>query len=91
MAQYVGIKRDTTFPIIVGGNTLIQFQRLLLFLISDKTEDQILEAIEKIQEQNFEEEWHEHYAFLVFMIQHIEKVAMEKGLTEVEELTEPKD
>lgn len=91
MAQYVGIKTDTTFPIIVGGNTLVNFQKLLLFLLSDKTEEQIMEAIQKIQQSQFDEEWYEHYAFVAFMIAHIEKVAGEKGLTVVENLSESKD
>lgn len=89
MAQYVGIKVDTTFQITVGGGTLVNFQKLLLYLLSDKTEEEILTAIEKIQKREFDEEWYEHYAFVAFMINHLETVAREKGLTEVEELTEP--
>ena len=88
MAQYVGIKTDSTFPIVVGGNTLINLQKLLLYLISDKTEDEIHTAIDKIIKKEFDEEWHEHYAFIAFMISHIESVAKEKGLTVVEELNE---
>lgn len=87
MPKYVGIKRDTTFPIIVGGNTLINFQKLLLFLLADKTEEQILEAYDKITKKEFDEEWYEHYAFLALMINHIESVAKQQGLTVEEELT----
>lgn len=86
---YIGIKRETTFPIIVGGNTLINLQKLLLYILADKTEEEIKQAAEKIQKQQYEEEWHEHYAFLALMISHIERVAHEKGLTEVENLEEP--
>jgi hypothetical protein len=88
MAQYVGIKTDSTFPIIVGGNTLVNFQKLLLYIISDKTEEEIHEALHKIMNKEFDEEWYEHYAFVAFMISHIESVAREKGLTVVEELNE---
>lgn len=88
MAKYVGIKRDTTFPIIVGGNTLINFQKLLLFLLADKTEEQILEAYDKITKKEFDEEWYEHYAFVALMINHIESVAKQQGLTVEEELSE---
>jgi hypothetical protein len=87
MAKYVGIKRDTTFPIIVGGNTLINFQKLLLFLLADKTEEEIKEAYDKIIKKEFDEEWYEHYAFLALMINHIETVARQQGLTVEEELT----
>lgn len=87
MPKYVGIKRDTTFPIIVGGNTLINFQKLLLFLLADKTEEQILEAYDKIMKKEFDEEWYEHYAFVALMINHIESVAKKEGLTVEEELT----
>ena len=34
---YTAIKRDTTFPIQVGGNTLINLQKLLLYVIEGKT------------------------------------------------------
>lgn len=88
MPKYVGIKRDTTFPIIIGGNTLINFQKLLLFLLADKTEEQILEAYDKIMKKEFDEEWYEHYAFVALMINHIESVAKDKGLTVEEELSE---
>lgn len=91
MAQYVGIKTDTTFPIIVGGGTLVNLQKLLLYLLSDKTEEEILTAIEHIQKKEFTEEWYEHYAFVAFMINHIETVARDKGLTEIEELNESTD
>jgi len=88
MPKYVCIKRDTTFPIIVGGNTLINFQKLLLFLLADKTEEQILEAYDKITKKEFDEEWYEHYAFVALMINHIETVARQQGLTVEEELSE---
>jgi hypothetical protein len=88
MAQYVGIKTDSTFPIVVGGNTLVNLQKLLLYLIFDKTEDEIHTAIDKIMKKEFDEEWYEHYAFIAFMIAHIESVAKEKGLTVIEELNE---
>lgn len=88
MAKYVGIKRDTTFPIIVGGNTLINFQKLLLYILADKTEEQILEAYDKILKKEFDEEWYEHYAFVALMISHIENVAKQQGLTVEEELNE---
>jgi len=86
MAQYVGIKTDATFPIMVGGGTLVNFQKLLLFLLSDKTQDEIETAFRKILNKEFDEQWYEHYAFVAYMINHIESVAKEKGLTVIEEL-----
>lgn len=86
MATYTTIKNDVTFDIIVGGNTLISFQKLLLFLIADKTEEDIKEAYEKILKKDFEEEWIEHYAFLAYMIQYMERTAVEKGLAEQTDL-----
>jgi len=88
MAQYVGIKTDATFPIMVGGGTLVNFQKLLLYLLSDKTQDEIESAFEKILKKEFDEEWYEHYAFVALMIHQIENTAKEKGLTVVEELNE---
>lgn len=88
MSEYVGIKRDATFPIVVGGNTLINFQKLLLFLLADKTQEEIETAYNKILNKEFDEEWYEHYAFVAFMIAHMESVAKEKGLTVTEELNE---
>jgi len=89
MASYITIKSDVTFDITVGGNTLISLQKLLLFLISDRTEEEIKEAYNKIIKKDFDEEWIEHYAWLAYMIQYIERVAIEKGLGTKEELVEP--
>lgn len=85
-ATYTGIKRDTTFPIIIGGNTLINLQKLLLHVLADKTDEQIQTAYQKILANQFEEEWYEHYAFLAGFINHIENVAKEKNLTVEESL-----
>ena len=89
MATYTAIKRDSTFPITVGGNTLINFQKLLLFLLSDKTEEEIKVAFEKITKKEYEEDWYEHVAFVSLMINVLEKTAHEKGLTVIENLEEP--
>ena len=88
MATYTTIKADVTFDITVGGNTLISLQKLLLFLLADKTEQEIQEAQEKILKKEFDEEWIEHYAWLAYMIQYLERTAVEKGLGTQEELTE---
>ena len=85
---YTTIKRDTTFDITVGGNTLINFQSLLLFLLSDKTQEQIDTAREKIMKQEYDEEWYKHFAFITIMINVIERTAHEKGLTVQENLDE---
>jgi hypothetical protein len=86
MAKYVAIKRDSTFPITVGGNTLINLQKLLLFVLADKTEEDIQLAQEKISKQQWDEDWYEHVAFLSIMIRSIEQAAHEKGLTVEEDL-----
>jgi hypothetical protein len=86
MAKYVSIKRDTTFPIEVGGNTLINLQKLLLYILSDKTQEDIELAQEKISKQEWSEDWYEHVAFLSLMIRRIEQLAHEKGLTVEEDL-----
>lgn len=83
---YTGIKTDATFDITVGGNTLVNFQKLLLFITADKTQEEIQEAYEKIMKQDFEEEWIQHYAFIAYMINYIESVAKDKGLTVEEDL-----
>ena len=88
MATYTTIKSDVTFDITVGGNTLISLQKLLLFILADKSEEEIQEAYEKISKQEFDEEWIEHYAWLAYMIQYLERTAVEKGLGTQEELVE---
>lgn len=87
-ATYTGIKRDSVFPINVGGNTLISLQKLLLYVLADKTEEEIRDAFDKILKQEYDEDWYEHYAFLAGMINIIERTAHEKGLTVVETLDE---
>lgn len=86
MATYTAIKRESTFPVIVGGNTLINLQKLLLYILADKTEQEIKDAYDKIVKQQYDEEWYEHYAFLVIFITNLEKTAREKGLTIEENL-----
>lgn len=86
---YVGVKKDVTFPIEVGGNTLVNLQKLILYILADKTDEEIKIAQEKIQKSEFDEDWYEHVAFLSFMISYIEKTAHEKGLTVVENLDNP--
>jgi hypothetical protein len=86
MATYTGIKKDTTFPITIGGNTLINLQKLLLYVLADKTDEEIQTAYQKILANQLEEEWYEHYAFLAGFIHHIETVAKEKNLTVEEQL-----
>lgn len=86
MPIYTAVKTDTTFDITVGGGTLINLQKLLLYILADKTESEIQEAFEKIQKQDFSEEWIEHYAFLAYMINYMERTAKEKGLTVDEEI-----
>lgn len=88
MATYTSIKADATFEITVGGNTLINLQRLLLYILADKSEEEIQQAFEKISKKEFDEEWIEHYAFLAYMIQYLERTAVEKGLAEQENLDE---
>jgi len=89
MGTYTTIKSDVTFDITVGGNTLISLQKLLLFIISNKSEEEIKEAYEKIIKKDFDEEWIEHYAWLAYMIQYLERIAVEKGLSTQEDLIEP--
>ena len=88
MATYTTIKSDVTFDITVGGNTLISLQKLLLFILADKSEQEIQEAQEKIQKKEFDEEWIEHYAWLAYMIQYLEHIAVEKGLGTQQDLDE---
>lgn len=84
--KYKSIKRETTFPITIGGNTLINFQKLILFLLSDKTEEEINKAHEQILKQQYDEEWYEHVAFVSMMIRTIEVTAEEKGFLIEEDL-----
>lgn len=86
MAKYITVKQDVTFPIEVGANTLVNLQKLLLFVLADKTEEDILQAQQKIAKQEWDEDWYEHVAFLSLMIRRIEQVAHEKGLTVEEDL-----
>lgn len=88
MATYTAIKTDSTFPITVGGNTLVNLQKLLLYVLADKTEEEIQTAYQKIMKKEFDEEWYEHYAFLATFINHLERVAKEQGLTVEEEITD---
>ena len=89
MATYTGIKTESTFSITVGGGTLVNLQKLLLYILADKNEEEIRDAYEKILKKQFDEEWIEHYSFLAAMISVLESVAREKGLTVEETLEEP--
>jgi hypothetical protein len=39
--------------------------------------------------KEFDEDWIEHYAFVAYMIQYLERTAVEKGLATEEEVKEP--
>jgi hypothetical protein len=84
--EYIGIKKDTTFPIEVGGNTLINLQKLILYVVEGKSEAEIENAQKHILKNEYPDEWIEHFAFLSFFIRHIEQVAHSKGLTVMEKL-----
>ena len=86
MAKYVTIKRDTVLSIQVGGNTLVNLQKLLLYVLADKTQEEIELAQQKIAKQEWDEDWYEHVAFLSLMIRRIETSAHEQGLTVEEDL-----
>ena len=88
MSSYTAIKTDSTFPITVGGGTLVNLQKLLFYILADKTEEEIQHAYDKIIKKEFDEEWIEHYAFLAALINVIEKTAQDKGLAVVESLDE---
>ena len=89
MAKYIGLKKDTTLSLQVGGNTLVNLQKLLLYVLADKTEEEIQMAQQKIAQQQWDEDWYEHVAFLSLMIRRIEQLAHEQGLTVEEDLDEP--
>ena len=89
MATYTGIKKETTFQITVGGNTLINLQKLLLYILADKSQEEIQTAYEKILKKEYDEDWYEHYAFLGYFIAHMENIAKQQGLTIEENLEEP--
>lgn len=91
MATYTGIKRDTTFSIIVGGNTLVSLQKLLLSVVADKSQEELAIATEKIKAQQWDEDWYEHLAFLSAMIYQMETKAKELGLTVEEQIPDDAD
>lgn len=86
---YIGIPRDAVFPIQVGGNTLIGLQKLVLYVMEDKTEEQIKYAQECIMKNEYPEEWIEHFAFLSMFIKVLEQTAVDKGLAVEEKLEDP--
>lgn len=86
MAKYITIKRDTVLSIQVGGNTLVNLQKLLLYVLADKTQEEIELAQQKIAKQEWDEDWYEHVAFLSLLIRRIETSAHEQGLTVEEDL-----
>lgn len=88
---YIGIKADTTFPIQVSGKMLTHLQKLLLYLLVDKSQEEIEKAHKMILENKFEEEWYEHFAFLSYLITHIEQTAHTNGHTVVESLNPPEN
>lgn len=91
MATYTAIKRDSTFPITIGGNTLVSLQKLLLEIVADKSPEELETAAQKIKAQQWDEDWYEHLAFLSTLIVQIESKAKELGLTVEEEIPDDAD
>lgn len=86
MATFTTIDRNSTFPITVGGNTLVHLQKLVLFIVADKTPEELALAGDKIRAQQWDEDWYEHLAFLSTLIVQMEAEARDRNLLIQEEL-----
>lgn len=77
------IKKDAQIPIIIGTGFLSRLQQALLFLVDNKSNEELDTLTEHIKNENIPiDTWMYHFETISLIIREIETNAIKKGLTE---------
>lgn len=75
------IPKDAQIPIQIGSAFLQRLQKLLLFILEDKTDEDLAELTKHVTNQTIpEDSWMYHYQTLQILILTIEQTAIDKNL-----------
>jgi hypothetical protein len=72
---------DAVVGIQVNGAFLTRVQTCLMYLLKDKSQEELKAASEAIKAQSHTEDWQFHYETLGILINDIERAAKESGVT----------
>lgn len=78
----------TIVNIDVNGAFLTRVKSLLMYILKDKSKDDLHAAGESIKNQTHTEPWQFHYETLAILINDIEKAGKEAGVTEFKSIEE---
>jgi hypothetical protein len=80
------IRKDALIPVTIGTGFYARLREMLLYLLKDKSQEEILEANRQIESGNVTEDWIRHYETTVVLCKEIEKQASEHGMTYTSDL-----
>lgn len=80
------IRKDALIPVTIGTGFYARLRETLLYLLKDKTQEQILDANRQIESGHVTEDWVHHYETVVVLCKEIEKQASEHGMTYTSDL-----
>lgn len=91
MSKVTLIKQDATTSISVGTGFISSLQKLLAFLLENKTEEEIKNytselLLHKTMLDQFSEPWMDHVKLISVTISTIEKKMIDEGKTEEKEI-----
>jgi hypothetical protein len=78
----------TIVNIDVNGAFLTRVKALLMYILKDKSKEDIQSAGENIKNQSHSQPWEFHYETLAILINDIEKAGKEAGVTEYKTMEE---
>jgi len=83
------IRKDAVIPVEIGAGFYGRLQKMLAFMVQDKSEEEIKALQDAINGNNVDAaSWHFHYDTLLSLCQALDKIAREKNLTVTVPLTE---
>jgi hypothetical protein len=82
MSEIHYLPKDAVVPVEVGAGLLFRLQKLLLFLVHDKTKEELEELKERVEKNDVpEDSWMFHYITIHSFITIVEHQAMTKKIT----------
>ncbi len=77
------IPKDKTIPVEIGTNMLFLLQKVMIFMLADKTKEELDELTQAAADKNVpEDSWMAHYVTIHTLVQGIEEAAMIKGIAQ---------
>ena len=85
------IPKDALIPIDIGAGYLERLHKMLVFLLHDKTKEQVEEFNTLLKSNSIPEDtWMYHYHTIQTFIVMVEDIAIKKGITTIKNLNDIK-